>query len=289
MLERRNSEEIDIEIEPVRQFNAGDPSPPPFLSPERGGGKVRRWWRGLTVRSKAGIAAAAGIIVVVVAVSWITAAMTNGDSARPPIVATTTLSRTTVSHFTGTVCTLRLSGLAHSAGDTVDRASGTTSQLLAEISYLSRSTGRGLFHARSPEAARPPGAGAGRTPGSGEPPKTDWDRGPDGEAEMIRNGNRIAEQYIPLYQSYEGEMEAVRVEAERLVPPPRLEASRDMLLVSCDTLSGAMAEYVRGLELLRDTNHEKVLEADKVIQNATRMMYEGANGLQLSVGLLGQG
>ncbi|MCG2795523.1 MAG: hypothetical protein L6427_06620 [Actinomycetia bacterium] len=288
MLDKRNSEEIDIPAEPVRQLNAGPPAPPPFLSPAKEGGAARRWWHGLTKQSKIGVLMTIGAFIAVVSVSWIASAAANGGANRAALVdgAKDLTPIATTSRFTESVYMLGFSALAFRLEETASNASGTTLELLTEMPYLSRATGGKDIRSRSRQVTSLPLAGAGRASGTGETRESAGEDTVNGGAELIRNGNRIAEQYVPLYQAYQGEVTAICEIVKKVDPPEEFKASYDLLLEACVTLSRAISESIQGLELLRDTSREKVLRSDRAVQESSRLIYEGTEYLNQAVALL---
>ena len=288
VLDRRNTEDIDISTEPVRPLNAGPPARPPFLSPAREGGAARRWWGGLTKQSKLSILLAVGALIVVISISWIassatgditdSAVLVDGTETVPPV--------DTSAHFTKNVYFLGLSTLTFSLDETASKASLTTLGLMAEMPHLTRSTGSKDVRSHALPVIPTPLAGAGRASGMGELRDTSGEDAVDGDAELIRRGNQIADRYTPLYRAYLDEVTAIQDTVSRLWPPEEFKASYDLLLKSCDTLSLAMSESVRGLELLRNTTHDNALQADRAIQESSRLLFEGTGYLNQSAALL---
>jgi len=287
-LDRRTPEDIDISTEPVRPLNAGHPSRPPFLSPEKRGGAARRWWVGLTKQSKLGILLAACAIIAVVSISFIASDVTGDSSSRViPVNGETTVMPVNVSaHFTENVYFLGLSALTFRLNETAGNASLTTLELMAQMPHLTRSTGSKDVRSRALPVSPTPLAGAGQVSGMGETREPSGEDAVNGDAELIRKGNRLADRYIPVYQVYLEEITVIRETVAGVWPPEEFKASYDLLLKSCDTLSLAMSESIRGLELLRNTSPENALQADRAIQESSRLLFEGTGYLNQSAALL---
>jgi len=288
MLDKRNSEEIDIPAEPVTRFNAGPPARPPFLSPAREGGAAHRWWGGLTKQSKLSVLLAVGALIVVISISWIASSATGDVSNKAVLVDVTETvpPMDTSAHFTENVYFLGLSTLTFRLDETASNASLTTLELMAEMPHLTRSTGSKDVHSRAMPVIPTPLAGAGRASGLGESRETSGEDTVNGDAELLRRGNQIADRYVPLYQAYLDEVTVIQDTVEPLWPPEEFKASYDLLLKSCDTLSRAMSESIRGLELLRNASYENALQADRAIQESSRLLFEGTGYLNQSAALL---
>ncbi len=258
---------------PPQPAAAGGFAPPPFVSRGRAPGAARRWWSGLTGRGRTALSISACIALALVAVLVVSAGTGNGAPRTTPEPRET---RGAVSRVSDSIVreleSVGLTVLSWRLRTLLDRMASVAPEVERKLSELSQVVQGGLCGGMVARLQQVPDVlmleSEDEVPGD---PEGSW-----------RYANRLADEYLPVFEQCRRELASLRPRLVSLGPVP-LRAPLEMLLGSCDLQLDAAGSFVRALRLVRDCDPMTVGQALELAQSASSGIAEGSASLEGAV------
>jgi hypothetical protein len=244
-----------------RHTGSGSFAKPPFIAGPHRKGPSRGWWSGLTSGGRLAVYASAVLIVSLVAVLMISAGDGNGASIKTrgnAYVADSGLAEVAKS-VVDSLGTLRQSVFAYRLKVILQKLSKSAPELQRKLAKLSQVVQGDRCQGYLAQVVLLTDAGSGIS----------VPRDPEG---IWRYANKLADDYIPVFQKYLAEIQDLRPKLPAIGLQKPLSESGDQLLKSCDLQVEAMNKCIRGLEKLRDCNEMTVGQASELVNDGVAMV-----------------